>query len=165
MTESDLIITDVFRTSPATYLKYAAGSMIMTLAVMAAAILAAGLVMWAAVDVRWMLVALIIVMLIFPMTVCYIYFSKLLTTEARRAVTPKHVEIRPGHSVSEIFQPADENIPPVATVVTPWADTLTRTISGGNLIIRIRGRNTPLIIPADAIPPGADINGLLTSVF
>lgn len=51
-------------------------------------------------DERWVLVALLVVFIIFPMVMSMLYTSYMLTPEARRAILPRKVTVRPGESIT-----------------------------------------------------------------
>ncbi|MCM1522428.1 MAG: hypothetical protein NC039_07230 [Muribaculaceae bacterium] len=56
-------------------------------------------------DWRFILVALMLVFIIIPMGMSFLYTYYLLTPEARRSIRPKSVEIEPGVAITLVYEP------------------------------------------------------------
>lgn len=54
-------------------------------------------------DERWMLMSLMLVFIVAPMAMSFIYTYYMLTPEARRAILPKYVEIDEGISITLVY--------------------------------------------------------------
>lgn len=154
------LTTDTFRISPAVYLRVTAGAMLpsLTVAIILIALLAtlAGII----IDLRILLVGLILLFLILPFVIGHIYYSRLLTPQARYAVAPKHLIFHPDGSIDEIPDSADpENTPAIAPRHFP-ADTIkNRKVIGKYAIVEFF--NTPgyqLIFPCAIATNPADNN-------
>lgn len=85
--------TNVFTTSPATYLRCLLGMWFKRYGLWVALPVVAAAVAGVAVDVRWLIVTLMMLMIALPMLMAYLYFYYMLTREARRAVLPMSVEL------------------------------------------------------------------------
>lgn len=129
-------------------------------------------------DERWILVALMVVFIIFPMVMSMIYTSYMLTPEARRAVLPKRVIITPGKSLrleyvskKEIDQEhldnelpqsekpdkelppteeQDEKLPPPETI--HWGEIVGESSTSTHKIYRLKGRLQFILIPWSSYP-------------
>lgn len=150
------IVTEPFRTTPTDYLRNTSRALMPKIAVALAVPLIACLVasLW---DLRFAFVALILVFLVFPMVIAYVYFSKLLTPQAQRAIWTKRIEFNGDtRKLTVVFESADEeNLPPLPVTFSS-ADIEMATVTPRSLILRPVRDNFPLIIPLDAIPPGID---------
>lgn len=130
-------------------------------------------------DERWILVALMVVFIIFPMVMSMIYTSYMFTPEARRAVLPKRVIITPGKSLrleyvsnieidqehhidnelpqsgnpDEKLTPTeehDEKLPPPETI--PWSEIIGESSTSTHKIYRLKGRLQFILIPWSSYP-------------
>lgn len=146
-----LLSTATFRTSPTDYLKLTAGRMATGLSVALALPIAACAVA-AVFDIRWIFVALILVFLVFPLIVGYIYFSKLLTPAAQQALTPKHLEFLTDGSIAIIHESADEENQPLPPTRIGPTQPKTVKISGRHAIIDSPALSYPLRIPLECLP-------------
>jgi len=153
MTDPELITTETYRLTPATYFKTAAGVMLPSVLATCTLLVLGAAVAAILFDLRIILVALIILFLIVPFIISHIYYSKLLTVEAQQALTPKHVEIRPGKSVKEIFESSDEANTPLQPICYDWEQISEVNINNKNIILTFSNKNSStLIIPISAIP-------------
>lgn len=149
------IVTDIFKLTPAAYFRIAAGAVLPKLVVLWTSIIIAAIAAGVFFDIRILLVALIIIFIVVPMIVGHIYFSRLLTADARYALMPKRVVIVPDESITEVFESADpENIPP-QTRLFRWNIISSRRISGKNLIVGFNDSDYILIIPLSSF--GSDV--------
>lgn len=158
-TDSILITTETYRLTPAVYFHITAGAMIPAVAAVAAVAVVATLIAALIFDLRLMFVALILIFLIIPFVIGHIYFSRLLTTDARYALTPKHVTIIPGESVTETFHSADEENTPPEPRQWPWDEIENISATSRYITIRFRSQPYALIIPLAAV---TDRNALLS---
>lgn len=143
--------------SPASYFRTIGGSTIAkTIGLLAAAVLIAAAI-GVVYDLRILLVALIIAFIIIPFVIGHIYFSKLLTTDAQAALSPKHVDIIPGAMIREVFESADEENQPRAPRDWGWDEITDRRLTGKNITISFRNTTYKLIIPTSAIKPKSAI--------
>lgn len=62
----------------------------------------------AVVDVRFLFIALMLLFIVVPMLMSFLYTYYMLTPEARRAVTRKEVEIDEGNSLRLIYLPPEK---------------------------------------------------------
>lgn len=154
------IVTNTFKLTPAAYFRIAAGAMLPKLITIGSLIIIAALILAGITDIRFLLVALIIIFIIIPMVVGHIYFSRLLTTEAQYALMPKRVVVVPDESITEIFESADlENRPP-QTRLFRWDAISSRRISGKNLVIVFGKSDYTLIIPLSSFDSKTPIENL-----
>lgn len=151
------ITTETYRMSPAGYFK-AVGSPTITKTIGLLAILILIATMIGVIyDLRIVLLALIVAFIIIPFVIGHIYFSKLLTTDAQAALSPKHVEIVPEKSITEIFESADEENPPRESITRDWKEIKSRRLIGKNIVVSFRDTTYKLIIPTSAITPKSAI--------
>lgn len=154
------IVTDTFKLTPAAYFRIAAGAVFPKLTSLCLVIIVVAITAGAIFDIRFFLVALIVIFIVIPMVVGHIYFSKLLTAEAQYTLMPKRVVIVPDESISEVFESADpENIPP-RTRLFRWDTISSRKISGKNLVIVFGKNDYTLIIPLSSIGDNVPIDEL-----
>lgn len=125
-------------------------------------------------DVRWLLVALMLVFIVAPMAMSFLYTYYMLAPEARRAVLRKRVEILPGNHIRleylhpERNRPADAGgngadgnvpaddwraeapLPPAETI--PWDDVLRVRRTSRFTVYFLRGERMQfLLVPHDTI--------------
>jgi len=158
-TDSIRITTETYRLTPAVYFRVTAGAMLPAVAGTAAVAVVATLIAALIFDLRLMFVALFLIFLIIPFVIGHIYFSRLLTTDARYALTPKHVTIIPGESVTETFHSADEENTPPEPRQWPWGKIENISATSRYITIRFRSQPYALIIPLAAV---TDRNALLS---
>lgn len=145
------ITTGLFKLTSAEYLRADASSALTRLS-LAFGLPVIACFIAAAWDVRWAFVGLIIIFLIFPMTISYIYFWRLLSPEASRSLARKSVTITPGHSVTVTYTPEDESSSPLPVRSIPWDYITDISLISRLLVIRTLNSAQPLIIPLQAIP-------------
>lgn len=125
-------------------------------------------------DVRWLLVALMLVFIVAPMAMSFLYTYYMLAPEARRAVLRKRVEIIPGRHIRleylhperktsakdatddvDIKIPADDwraeaPLPPAETIA--WSDVLRVRSTSRFMVYFLRGERTQfLLVPHAAV--------------
>lgn len=149
MNNLSAIISDSYRLTPADYLKISAGAMLPTLAIAITIIFTASVIA-SFFDIRMLFVALIIIFIIAPMVIAHLYFSALLTPEAREALATRHVEIIPGKQITTIYR-CDE-APAIPDDTIAWHDILHTKITSTMLLIYRKDRKTPLAIPIKYLP-------------
>ena len=161
--EPRTIESTIFRISPTTYLQATAGSLMPRLWLFAGLPLLACLIaaIW---EPRMLLIALILLFLIIPMAVFHIYFSRLLTEEARFAVTPKHVTVSPDGTITVTFHGADEENTPEGSETIPATDITTWRITRKHIIAPVIGRKNPLIVPLEALPSDIDPHKMMQEI-
>lgn len=151
------VTTDCFRISPGIYLRYTARSVVprLALAICVPFIACCIAAVW---DLRWAFVALILIFLVAPMIVGYIYFSRLLTPQARKALSPQKVTLPDYRSNTKTecqltvtyISADDENTPP-SPVSFPWNNVQKITETRKYLIIEADALGYPLIIPKSSL--------------
>lgn len=103
-------------------------------------------------DVRFLLVGLMLLFIVVPHMMALIYFHRLLSPEARDAMATKAVSGTQGKELRIVFYDCDPagDKPPVAIreEAVSWRDIISARKAGRYRIIRIRGRELPLIIEA-----------------
>ena len=161
--ETRTIESEIFRISPTTYLQATAGSIMPRLWLFAGLPLLACLIaaVW---EPKMLFVALILLFLIIPMAVFHIYFMRLLTPEARFAVTPKHVTISPDAAITVTFHTADEENTPQGCETIAAGSIKSWRITRKHIIAAVSGRKTPLIIPLEALPAIADPHKMMQEI-
>lgn len=154
--------TAVFRLSPAEYLTVSYRRLLPRLiSIMALPIIICGIA--ALTDIRWALVGLIILFLVYPMAMAYIYFSKLLTVEAQQALCPKRVTVSANRNLHIVYEPpAEEIAPPPAKEVSATDITSARQV-GRHIVFTIPSLGYPLLIPLSALPRRYDTYNLCSS--
>lgn len=126
-------------------------------------------------DERWYIVALLVIFIVAPMVMSFIYTYYMLTPEARRAVLPKRVTVHPGREiileyVSPAELPKDDDtaeetqqknpgnetpgdsapVPPPETI--PWSDMTGVRSTSRFLVYSLRGERMQFVlIPWSAI--------------
>ncbi len=121
-----------------------------TIALPVAALLAVGCF-----DLRFMLVAFIVIMVVIPQALFLIYFSKLLTPNMKTALAMTEIEIEPGRMIavtSLISTNGNEIKGEHITRRFAW-DKITKCIFSRDYIaIFIAKQDLPLVIPTGVIP-------------
>lgn len=156
------VTTDCFRITPTVYLRYIARSVIFRLLLIIIIPLTGCLIaaLW---DIRWAFVALIILFLIAPGLITYIYFSRLLTREAQKALSPKYVTFRidtcentERWNMTITYVSADEeNTPPRPISID--CDSIDKiSVTGRQLVLETSRLGYPLIIPTHALGKNSD---------
>lgn len=119
-------------------------------------------------DVRWVLVALMLLFIVIPMAMSFLYTYYMLTPEARRAVLCKRVEIEEGECVKLIYErprrdnedeavnataedtDADAPLPPAETL--PWSDVKRVRRTSRFLVYFLKGERMQfLLVPLESI--------------
>lgn len=161
------IRTEPFRITPAAYLRVTAAGVFSRLLLWMALLLAACGAMAAFADVRWLLVGLIVLFLVFPFALFHIYFTRLLTPETRKCLALKRLEIAPVNYIRIIYISADEeNSPaPLPEERIGWHDITRIYLSGKYLAVNISDLSQPLLIPISSIPDDFDYRSVITSHF
>ncbi len=143
-----------FRISPSTYFRIECGRLLHRLLPISALIAFTG-VMMLAVDVRYALVALIVLFLVIPFAAYHVYFSKLLNTKAVRALALKRVTIHPDASVTVTYlRQADKDTDPIVDYIEeiPFDKIKNIQQSGANIAITLRPADDYLlVIPKEAL--------------
>ncbi len=156
--ESGTVTTSSFRVGPGAYLRYSARSVVPRL-LFAVCIPFIACLIASAWDLRWAFVALIILFLVAPMAVGYIYFSQLLTPEAQKALSPKQVTLpapdsglpAPDSTVTVTYLSSDEENTPPPPVTFYWSDINKLIEARKYLIIESDSLGYPLIIPVSSL--------------
>ncbi len=158
------ITTETYRLTPAVYFRITAGAMLPAVLGSAAIAVIAAFTVALFFDLRLIFVALILLFLIIPMFVGHIYYSRLLTTDAMYALTPKHVTIIPDHTITETFESADKANTPPQPRQWAWSEIHSIGTTGKHLTIRFNSQPYMLILPLSAVE---DKNALLslTDIF
>lgn len=156
--DTGTVTTGCFRVGHTAYLRYTARSVVPRLLVfLLLPILACFIAsLW---DMRWAFVGIIILFLIAPMVMAYIYFSKLLTPEAQKALSPKQVKLPAATQVPDseryltvTYLSANEENTPPPPVTFGWDKVRQITETRRFLILEVDGLGYPLIIPLEALP-------------
>lgn len=157
MTDPVIITTKTYRLTPVVYFRIAAGARLPTIIGIIAAISFIALVLGTLLDLRFIFIALILIFLITPVAVGHIYYSKLLTVEARYALALKRLEIYPEHHITEIFESADDANTPPAPRQWQWAEIARKRTDGKNLIVTFTDTDATLIIPFSSVENSNDL--------
>lgn len=146
------VVTESFRLTPTAYLRIHASALLPKLVAFLTIPFVAGLIasLW---DIRWALVSLILLFIVYPMVVAYIYFSLLFTVDARKALSPKHVSIRPGKFIHVVYESACEENKPLPPDKLEWDAVGIIAIRAGHLLISTRSSNDTITIPLECFPP------------
>lgn len=101
-------------------------------------------------DARWLLVALMLIMLVAPFVMANVYFSRLLTTQARRGVLPKSLTVQTGSHIAITYLAEGDFAPEPETI--PWSAVGGASQCRGGWVLEVRDCPlTGIIIPADSI--------------
>ncbi|MCM1292722.1 MAG: hypothetical protein NC111_02115 [Bacteroides sp.] len=158
MTDSRAIIKTLpYKLTPAAYFKVAAGSIIPTFAALSILIVLVAGALAVIFDLRILLVALILLFLVIPFIVANIYFSRLLSPSAQKAIHLKSVEIVPFTSISEtlISDNGPDNVT-CRTIHYPWSTVKSIRQTSKQIIITLTPDNYTLIVPLDTVDPVYD---------
>lgn len=114
------------------------------------------------VDVRWLIVALALVLVVAPMLMAFFYIYYMLTPEARRAALPRVLEVVPGKEIRIHYHnsPAqsgqngndDEDRPPLRLPpdeTIPWSQVKGTWRRRGRTVYLLRGPRIQFIIAPD----------------
>lgn len=104
--------------------------------------------------------ALIMLFLTVPFALFHIYFTRLLTTDAQKSLAPQCVTIIPGKEITVTYHSISEENTPPQPDINAWNDIRTIRIHGKQMVIAIRNRHHPLIIPIRSFPSTADPHAL-----
>ncbi len=146
-----LITSDVFRISPVTYLRITAGDILPRL-LWFIVIPILGLLIWSLWDVRMLLVALILMFLVIPFAVFHVYFSRLHTSDAQSAISPKRVSILPNQHINIVYNSIEEEKVPLQSEFIEWSLIENIDVTSKWIVIYINGHKQPLIIPISSLP-------------
>lgn len=142
---TDPFTTERFTTSPAVYLRCLLGMWFKHYGLWVALPLMAAAILGLTADLRFLIVMLMMIFLMLPMLLSYIYFYYMLAPEARRAILPMEVTLRHDGSLLIIYQPDDTDNPhsvphPPETIsaeairrVTKWRDYRALILQGPRL--------------------------------
>ncbi|MCM1401861.1 MAG: hypothetical protein NC189_07580 [Bacteroides sp.] len=158
------VTTEPFRATPGAYFRYSARRVIVRLGLITAVPVAAALLA-SLLDMRWAFVALILVFLVAPMAVAYIYFTRVLTIEAQRALSPKCVTLQPGIDLTVTYVSADEENTPLPAQAIAWQDIDSIELNGCYLTVESRMLGYPLLIPTESFPERYPYQGLCTATI
>jgi hypothetical protein len=101
-------------------------------------------------DTRMIFVALITVFLIAPFIVVNACLSRLLTSEARKAVSPKRLLVTVGQNIEMMYNLYDGAAPAIDTI--PWSQVSETTAHKDGWLIHLAGSPIQgIIVPASAI--------------
>lgn len=145
--------TEQFRLTPAKYLRVAAGKLLPAVTAGVALPVTACLVA-ACFDLRWAFVALILLFLVAPTLMAYIYFYKLLAPEAREALQPKKIVFEKD-GLTVIYLPVEDDMPVPASRRINHTEITDRHFSAGCFVLYVAGDRYPLLIPQEVIPTEA----------
>lgn len=152
MTDSPILTTEIFRLSPTDYFKQAAsGSLAIVWWILLPVTLVA--LIASAWDLRFALVGLIILLLIVPMYVVHIYFSKLLNVDAASALSTKSIAIYPDGHITTHYYIIDADGTPQLSKVSDISKSQIKSIIFGStkMVINIQSSSAPLIIPYSVV--------------
>lgn len=147
-------VTESYKLTPTIYLRVALHKLLPTLAVIICIPVIACLIgsYW---DSRMLFVALIFIFLVAPMVLAHIYFSRMLTTEAQRSLSAKHVEVSPGQYIKVIYEGTGES--PVPSPITiDWDEIESCRMFNREIAIYTLKHSQPLIIPMSTLPTHID---------
>lgn len=144
--------TETYRTSPTDYLIFSARPLLTKIAT--ALVLPLLCCIVASIkDLRFAFIALIIVFLIAPLVMAYIYYSRLLTIEAQRAIWQKHIIFDgESRSITVIFDSDDSECKPPKPIIIKPNDVKQVQIRSKQLIMELKDKELPLIIPTVRLP-------------
>lgn len=147
--------TAPFRTTSSDYLKCLAALWlprnIWWMALPLAGFITAGIALS---DVRFMIIALVILFIIAPMVMSFLYIYYMLTPEARRTVLTKTVEIDPGKRLTLTYQPEsdDDERPLPEPEVIEWSEIKSTVRAGRFLMYILNGPGLRfLLVPCSAL--------------
>lgn len=112
-------------------------------------------------DLRWLLVALMILLVIIPQAVVLTYFSKLLRPEAREALALQQLTVTPGADITIYYLDPDSGAPAGTPRRIAWNDikSVGRT---GRLLVILTADSSRIPVPTEAADPS--LTGALTAV-
>ena len=132
------------------------------------AVAAAGIILP---DARLILVALMLLFIVMPMGMSFLYTYYMLTPEARRAILPKQVMIAPGEYIRLHYLPSEkpetektdetdgtaiDTFPVPADETIPWTDIRRVKLTSSAIVYILNTKRLQFIlIPSSAIPKGA----------
>lgn len=107
---TDTKITDPFVTTSGDYLSVLMGLWLHRYGWLVVLPILLCAVIGAFVDVRFLFISLMLLFIVVPMVMSFLYTYYMLTPEARRAVTRKYVEISEGMSIRLVYLPPEKPI-------------------------------------------------------
>lgn len=105
-------------------------------------------------DIRWFMVALMVLFIIIPMGLSFLYFYSLLSPELRHSLLPKKVAVTPlGLRITYISENPD--VEPRPADFIPKADISSTLFRPRFLVYKLRRPSSAiLLIPYSALPAG-----------
>ncbi|MDE5749940.1 MAG: hypothetical protein K2H87_04135 [Duncaniella sp.] len=105
-------------------------------------------------DVRWFMVALMVVFIIIPMGLSLVYFDCLLSPEVRLSLLPKRVAVSTD-GLRVTYQPEKADAEPRPAELIPASEVSATLFRPRFLVYRLRRRGSAmLLIPYKALPAG-----------
>lgn len=128
MTDNSAFSTNPFTTSPAVYIRCLLGMWFKRYGVWVVLPVIICAVLGAVADIRWFIAAMMIVFLLTPMLLAYLYFYYMLTPEARRAIMPMQLALHADGALDITYQPLPDSDTPAHAPEHLPAGTVKRTI-------------------------------------
>lgn len=152
------IITLSYTTSPGSYVRMAMGEVLMRYrwgVALPIFLAVAGLLVWATytADLRYVLVALMLIFIVIPGLLALVYFYAALTPTAALCVLPKHLIIEKGKNITVVYEPLkrnDEIVSPRKPETIFWND-ITKWEHTGNQTVATTASYS-LIVPDSSLP-------------
>ena len=155
--------TETFRIAPSAYLKIGAEKSLPFI-LGCLAIPLTGCLIGAVFDIRWAFVGVILATLVYPAVIAYVYYTRLLTPEAHRAVSPKKIEFHAPDRIDIVYVTADEESEPISSETIRWQTLESAIVSGNHMLISIKNCRNPLVVPLDSFPRADDVDNLCSMI-
>lgn len=112
-------------------------------------------------DLRWLLVALMMLLVIIPQAVVLTYLSKLLRPEAREALALRRLTVTPGSDITIHYLDTESELPAGTPRHIAWEDikSVGRT---GRLLVILTSDNRRILLPVESAD--TSLTGELTAV-
>lgn len=107
-------------------------------------------------DVRFLLIALILVFVVIPPVIALVYFTRLLSPEAPAAMRLRGYRCRRGQFIEiRYYRPGKEEDEPEpdGNETIDWENIVSVSESGTYFAVRIKNKELPLLIPAGERTP------------
>ena len=150
---TDQFSTTEFTTSPGTYLRCLLGMWFKRYGLWVAITVLVSAVLGVTYDLRFVIVTLMLVMIVMPMLLSYIYIYYMLAPEARRAIMPMRVEMHNDGSMTLTYMAdAIDGKPPHAPETISAADIRgLHTWHSYRVVVMRAKRMSFMLIPMSAI--------------
>ncbi|MCM1483798.1 MAG: hypothetical protein NC043_05645 [Muribaculaceae bacterium] len=116
-------------------------------------------------DLRWVIVALMVLLIIIPGALFTLYMSRMLTPCNTRALLPHQVTITPWQMLTVTYISDDEHPRTPAPESHPWSAIASASRRYNGVLLKFKDYDGWLHIPYDACPPDMDTDKIFPYTY